>query len=222
MSRSLSGAVPPQALHRNSSGAASAWAAPKQNAHIRTSGRSEHQYPKPVVRTAVLTPGQFLRSEEDAADHGSHKLGNDFLRLTAVRWLAHTSSTLRRIGARQVAGRCPASSVPGARWLGQSPASVPEEREAEQRCSASGRRTSSFTREDHLDNPRPRGATAGRRAAPEAPEDRAQCNSREPGRVAGTGHAYHRSAPFARARSEMPDMIAPFSPFSRCNRQWPS
>jgi hypothetical protein len=38
------------------------------------------------------------------------------------------------------------------------------------------------------------------------------------GRVAATRQAYHRSAPFGRARSEMHDMICPLLPFSTCDR----
>jgi len=45
------------------------------------------------------------------------------------------------------------------------------------------------------------------------PERRAQCSSRKPGRVGATRRAYHRSAPFARARSEIHDMICPFLTF---------
>lgn len=41
------------------------------------------------------------------------------------------------------------------------------------------------------------------------PERRAPCNSREPAELRATRQAYHRSAPCARARSEMHDMICP-------------
>ncbi len=66
-------------LQRKSSAVAIAWAAPKQKAHMITSGHSEHQYPNPSSGAVVLTPGQLFRGEGDAAGHGPDKLPDGFI-----------------------------------------------------------------------------------------------------------------------------------------------